>query len=318
MRAYILESLDNAPSIIDVPEPDIADNEVLVRVESASANPIDRDIVSGAVRDWMEYEFPVTLGRDLAGTLERVGPAVTRFEVGDKVFGFIAKPTAHDGSFADYVAVPEDQFIVHRPDGLGALEAGALGLASVTALMCTDATGLEPGDTLIVNGATGGVGGYAVQIGKAAGARVVASARPGREERHVRALGADATFDWSSGDVVAAIRSVQPDAAERLVDVVTGTPEALTALVRGTLSPGAHVATTRGAFDPDQLGGFEGTNVFSMADTALMTRIADLIRAGKLRATVTEVHPFERIDEAFEALSLGSLGKIAIRLAEES
>ena len=84
---------------------------------AASVNPIDSAIVAGEVRGWMDYEFPVTLGRDLAGSVERVGSAVTRFAVGDEVFGYIAKPVAHDGSFAEYVVVPEDEFIVRAADG---------------------------------------------------------------------------------------------------------------------------------------------------------------------------------------------------------
>jgi NADPH:quinone reductase-like Zn-dependent oxidoreductase len=124
--------------------PTVGEHEVLVRVHATSVNPIDSAIVAGEVRSWMDYEFPVTIGRDLAGSVERVGSAVTRFAVGDEVFGYIAKPVAHDGSFAEYVVVPEDEFIVARPTGLDALQAGALGLASVTAMMCVDATRSAP------------------------------------------------------------------------------------------------------------------------------------------------------------------------------
>jgi NADPH2:quinone reductase len=318
MRAYVLESLESPPSIVEVPEPTVADDEVLVRVQAASVNPIDQAIATGGVRDWMEYEFPVTLGRDLAGSVARVGSAVRRFAVGDDVFGFIAKPVAHDGSFADYVVVPEDQFIVHRPDGLDAQQAGALGLASVTALMCVDATGVGSGDTVLVNGATGGVGSYAIQIAKARGVHVIASARPGSEEEHVRGLGADETVDWSAGDVASAVHDAHPDGIQGLVDVVTETPAAFAALARGTLSPGGRAATTRGVGDPELLGEIESTNVFSAADTELLSQIAQLAAQGKLRAPVAEVHSLERIEDAFAALSRGAVGKIALTLSDGS
>jgi NADPH:quinone reductase-like Zn-dependent oxidoreductase len=317
MRAYILESLDRAPAIVDVPEPAVGDDEVLVRVHAASVNPIDEAIATGGVSDWMDYEFPVTLGRDLAGSVERVGSAVTRFKVGDPVFGYIAKPVARDGSFAEYVAVPEDQFIVHRPDGVDAQQAGAFGLASVTAMMCLDATGVGAGDTVLINGATGGVGSYAIQIAKARGVHVIASARPGAEEEHVRALGADEVVDWS-GDVAGAVRQAHPDGIQGIVDVVTETPEAFAELARGVLAPGGRTATTRGVGDADLLGDIENTNVFSMPDTGLMAQIAELARDGKLRAPVAEVHAFERIEDAFAALSRGAVGKIAITLVDGS
>jgi NADPH:quinone reductase-like Zn-dependent oxidoreductase len=317
MRAYVLADLDHPPALTEVAVPQIADDEVLVRVHATSVNPIDSAIAAGEVRGWMDYEFPVTLGRDLAGTVERVGAAVTRFAPGDAVFGYIAKPVAHDGSFADYVAVPEDEFIVARPAGLDALQGGALGLAAVTALMCLDATAVGAGDALLVNGATGGVGGYAVQAAKALGAEVIGTARPGAEEAHVRALGADTVVDWS-GDVGAAVRALRPDGVRGLVDVVTETPERFAALVATVLAPGGRAATTRGVADAQLLGSVEATNVFSMPQIALLERIAGLVAAGRLRAPVAEVHAFDRIEDAFAALQRGALGKIAVTLVEGS
>jgi NADPH2:quinone reductase len=318
MRAYILEDLDRPPTLADVAVPPVAENEVLVRVHASSVNPIDRAIVAGEVRSWMDYEFPVTLGRDLAGSVERVGSAVTRFAVGDDVFGYIAKPVAHDGSFAEYVSVPEDEFIVSRPAGLDAVQAGALGLAAVTAMMCVDATGVAGGDALLINGATGGVGSYAIQIAKALGVHVIASARPGAEEGHVRALGADEAVDWSDGELAARVRDEHPDGMQGLIDVVTGTPESFAALATKTLVPGGRAATTLGVGDPGLLGTIEATNVFSAPDTALLARIAELAQAGRLRAPVAEVHAFDHIDDAFAALARGALGKIAITVAEGS
>jgi NADPH:quinone reductase-like Zn-dependent oxidoreductase len=318
MRAYVLADLERPPALTEVAVPDLAADEVLVRVHATSVNPIDTAIAAGEVRDWMDYEFPVTLGRDLAGTVERVGAAVTRYRPGDEVFGYIAKAVAHDGSFAEYVAVPEDRFIVPRPPGLDAVHGGALGLAAVTALMCLDATGAGAGDTVLVNGATGGVGGYAIQAAKALGAEVMASARRGEEEEHVRGLGADEVVDWSRGNVAVQVRALRPDGVQALIDVVSDTPEGFAALARRALAPCGRAATTRGVADAELLGRIEATNVFSMPDTALMARIAELVEAGRLRAPVAEVHAFERIEDAFAALARGALGKIAVTLVEGS
>jgi len=114
------------------------------------------------------------------------------------------------------------------------------------------------------------------------------------------------------------VRAAHPDGVQGLVDVVTDTPERFATLAQTVLAPGGRAATTRGVGDPELLGAIEAANVFSAPDIALLVRIADLVREGRLRAPVAEVHGFDRIDDAFAALSRGALGKIAITLVEGS
>ena len=317
MRAYVLESFETEPRMIDLPQPEIADNELLIRVHAVSVNPVDLAIASGGAKDWLEYRFPVTLGRDLAGVVERVGPSVSTFDVGDKVFGYIAKDYAHDGSFAEYVAVPEGEFVVRQPDGIDHAQAASLGLAAVTATMCLDAAGVGEESVLLVSGATGGVGGYAVQIAKARGAHVLATARPGDEERHVRELGADEVIDWSAGAVADAVRAAHPDGIDALIDLVTPDPEAFATLAKAVLVPSGKAATTLNAADPDRLGGIEATNVWSSPEVGRMELIAGLVREGRVRAPVTDTLPFARLEEALGAVGSGAVGKIAVTLVPE-
>ena len=126
MRAITLESFDSSPALHEVPTPQIAPNEVLVRVHASSINGFDVAVASGMLQGMMEYQFPVTIGRDLAGVVEQVGSEVSRYRVGDEVFGFLAKPVLHDGTWAEYVASPEDTFIAPKPMSLDFLEAAAL------------------------------------------------------------------------------------------------------------------------------------------------------------------------------------------------
>ena len=317
MRAYVLESFDAAARLSEVPVPEISDDEILVRVHSVSVNPVDLAIASGGARDWLEYRFPVTIGRDLAGVVEAVGPAVAGFASGDRVFGYIAEDQAHRGSFSEYVAIPEGQFVIHQPEEIGATEAGALGLASVTATMCLDAAGVSNGTRLLINGATGGVGSYAIQIAKARGASVIASARPGAEEEHVRGLGADEVVDWSGGDVGSAVRELHPEGVDALIDIVTGDPGALAALAVGVLKADGKVATTLNAVDPELLHDREGTNVWSYPDTERMRTVAELVSAGRVRAPVTEVYDFDRLEDAFEAVRRGAVGKVGVRVSAD-
>src|SRR5215212_7836847 len=109
MRAIILESFDSAPTLQEIPTPQIAPNEVLVRVRASSVNPVDNSIASGRLKDMVEHEFPIMLGRDFAGVVEQAGSEVRGISVGDEVFGFITglSPTVHDGTWAELIAVPE-------------------------------------------------------------------------------------------------------------------------------------------------------------------------------------------------------------------
>ena len=187
-------------------------------------------------------------------------------------------------------------------------------------MMCVDATGVGAGDTLLINGATGGVGSYAIQIAKALGVDVIASARPGAEEDHVRALGADEVVDWSDGDLAAHVRDAHPDGVQGLVDVVTDTPERFATLAHDGARPRRpgrdHAAASA---TPSYSGAIEAANVFSAPDT----RPAGADRRPRARRGACALrwprcHAFDRIDDAFAALSRGALGKIAITLVEGS
>jgi NADPH:quinone reductase len=139
VKAVTLNDFDTAPVLReDLPAPTPASNEVLVRVHASSVNPADNSIAAGMLRQMgVEYEFPVILGRDYAGVVEQLGSDVTRYSVGDAVFGFLlhANPTAHEGSWAELIAVPQDKFIGPAPEGVDVAIAGAAPLAGITAML---------------------------------------------------------------------------------------------------------------------------------------------------------------------------------------
>src|SRR3989442_236260 len=107
-----------APALLDLPRPEPADGEVLVRVQASSVNGFDGAVAAGYLQGMMEQRFPFVLGKDFAGTVERVGPGVSHFAVGERVFGVVMKPFLGDGAFGEYVTVPEGLGIARRPDGL--------------------------------------------------------------------------------------------------------------------------------------------------------------------------------------------------------
>src|SRR5712691_13453068 len=173
------------------------------------------------LKGMVEYAFPVTRGRDFAGVVETVGSGVSRYQPGDRVYGFLvhANPTVHDGSWADYLVVPEDTSVARKPDSVDVGMAGAAPLAAITALAALDA--LEPaGDTtVLVVGASGGVGSFFVQLAAAAGATVIAPALP-EDQDYLRGLGIDEIIDRNA-DVAAAVLEAHPDGVDAILDLVS-------------------------------------------------------------------------------------------------
>ena len=167
MNAVTLDSLEAQPALRDdLPAPTVADNEVLVRVHASSVNPVDNAIAAGMLSGMAEHTFPVVLGRDYAGVVEQVGANVSRYAPGDQVYGFVlhANPEVHDGSWAELIAVPEDTQVAHSPAGIDIATAGAAPVAGIAAITAVDALQLSAEDTLLVVGASGGVGSLAVQL----------------------------------------------------------------------------------------------------------------------------------------------------------
>src|SRR5215217_1283645 len=315
MRAITLQSFDRSPELHEVPTPQIAPNEVLVRVHASSINAFDVAVATGILQGMMEYQFPVTIGRDLAGIVEQVGSEVSRYGVGDEVFGFLATAVLHDGTWADYVTSPEDTFIAPKPTNLAFLEAGALPVAGVAALISVDTLDPSEGERVLVVGATGGVGSYAVQLAAKRGARVVATAQP-EDEDYVRDLGAAETVDHTREDVVSVVRERYPDGIEGLADFANFADSF--APLAELVAPGGRAASTLGAADAEQLVArdIRATNVVGTPDPALLTRLAELADSGELRVPVQRTFSLEEATDGLDAFQGGHVrGKFAISVA---
>ncbi|MCU1415482.1 MAG: NADPH:quinone reductase [Microbacteriaceae bacterium] len=313
MRAYVLEDFGVEPRMAHVPLPDIGDEDVLVRVLASSVNPHESHVISGAARTYMEYRFPVTLGSDVSGIVEEVGRSVTRFMPGDKVFGALRGRVAHRGTFADYAALPADCLVL-QPSGLDNIDAGTLGLASLTAVACVEALGASAGHTVLIVGASGGVGSVAIQLLASVGAKVIATARGREGAKYVRSLGAVETVERAD-DVASVVRLAHPDGIDGVLDLVLSDSQRLTRLASNVLSIGGSVVSTLRAADPEALTGARTTNVVATANPVALQHIADLVGAGCLRPSVSKVFDFEEITEAISAQQSGVLGKVAVRIA---
>jgi len=309
MRAITLNAPETPPaSREDLPEPTPADNTVLVRVHASSVNPVDGSIAAGLLAQMgVEYEYPVTLGRDYAGTVEQTGAAVSGFKPGDQVFGFLlhANPTARDGAWAELITVSEELSIAPAPDGIELATAGVAPLAGITAMTAIDALDLSEGDVLLVAGAAGGVGSLAVQLAARAGARILAPALP-EDEAFLRELGASDVLP-RDGDIAQLVRERYPDGVDALLDLVYYAPGTYDA----PLKPGARVASPTGAAGE----GPGRTNLMAAPSPQNLRRLGALLTDGTLRIPVQATYELAQAPEALAALTgEHTQGKLAIQV----
>jgi NADPH:quinone reductase len=279
MKAIALTAPDAPLALTDLPVPTPGPNEVLVRVHASSVNPADNGIAAGMLKQMgIEYEYPVILGRDYAGVVEQVRPEVTRYVVGDEVFGFLlhAYPTVRDGSWAELIAVPEDMFIAKAPEGVDVTVAGAAPLAGIAAMTAIDALELSAGDTVLIVGATGGVGSLAVQLAARAGATVVAASLA-EDEAYLRELGVSELLP-RDGELAAAARDQHPDGFDAVLDLVNYAPDVPASLVK----EGGRVASPTGAAGE----GPGRTMVMAAPTPENLERLARLLADGTLRVPI--------------------------------
>jgi NADPH:quinone reductase len=193
----------------DLPAPVPTGSQALVRVKAAALNPVDTYIRAGTIP--MNIPLPFIVGCDLAGVVEKVGPNAKRFKVGDRVWGSNQGLLGRQGTFAEYAAVDEC-WLYPIPDGVSDETAAACALVSITAHLglVRDAK-LQPGETLFVNGGTGGVGAMVVQMSKAIGAKVITTAGSEEKLKRCRALGADVAINYKTEDVAARVKEAAPN-----------------------------------------------------------------------------------------------------------
>lgn len=310
MRAVGLESFEEGPKVLEVPVPQPGPGEVLVKVSHSSINGFDVGVAFGMVKDMMEHRFPVVLGKDFAGTVEAVGEGVSGFSKGDAVFGVLMREYVGDGTLAEYVVIPEAIGLTRLPEELDPATAGALGLAGTAAHATVGATSPVAGETLLIGGATGGVGAKAIQLAARRGSSVVATARPGEEADFVTGLGAKQTVDYTA-DVASQVRAIAADGVDAAIHLA-GDGLELAGLVR----PGGRFASTLGV-GPDQLSDkdLEATAVVAMPTRDVLDTLAEKVVAGELQVAIGRTYELEQVPQAIKEFAQGSLGKFAVTIS---
>ncbi len=298
MRAFAIDEFGASGSIHETPLPEPAEGQVRVRVEAASINPADVAILGGAYKDFMPHHFPLVPGLDLGGTVDAVGPAVDGLRVGDPVFGVHGKMSVGEGALAEY-AVASVATLARRPSSIDAPFGAALSLAGVSALQMVEASDLKAGDTVLLLGASGGIGSIAVQLVTAAGATSIAVTRAANHD-YVRNLGARETIDYATSDVVEAVRAAHPEGLAAVFDMLGD--KALVGRLAELVRPGGHVVSMLGGADVGPLAarGVTGLNIRTEATTERLERLAGFVEAGTVRRP--EIRTL-RLDQAGEGLA---------------
>jgi NADPH:quinone reductase-like Zn-dependent oxidoreductase len=333
MKAVIAETY-GGPEVLeltDVPVPQVGPNGVLVRVHACSVNPVDWKLRKGLLSALWNLRFPVIWGCDLSGVVEQVGSAVTLFRPGDEVYGFkhgkVAK--TYRGTYAEYAVVPENA-LARKPPGLSHEESAAIPLAALTAWQSLVGLGnLQAGQRVLIHAAAGGVGVFAVQVAKAVGAYVAATAGTGNQD-FLRQLGADLTIDYtrvriedklSGYDLVldGVGKSVWASSLRvlkrggRLVTLAIPIPHEKAGKLRFFSTAIAGVVA---GFARALLGGKRLLILNIKPRGGELEKINTLIESGKLRPVIEKVFPLEEIAEAHRVSEQGHVrGKLVVKIS---
>jgi NADPH:quinone reductase-like Zn-dependent oxidoreductase len=294
----------------DAPRPKPQAGEVLIRVHAAGVNPIDWKVREGHMKDFWPHKFPLILGWDVSGTVEEVGPRVSRFKIGDEVYS-LPDPT-RNGAYADYIVVRESELAL-KPNSLHHIRAAAVPLAALTAWQSLfDTAQLQPGQRVLIHAGSGGVGHLAVQLAKWKGAYVFATASTKNQDL-LRKLGVDEPIDYTqqrfedvARNIDIVLDTIGGETQERSLSVLKK-GGVLVSLVQPPSEEKAKELGVRAAFVAGHPSG------------AQLAEIAKMIDSGKLAPVIDRILPLSEVLRAHELSEPGHVrGKIVLRVKDQT
>jgi NADPH:quinone reductase-like Zn-dependent oxidoreductase len=311
MKAIVVHEYGGAEVLHyeEAPRPQPNDNEVLIRVLAASVNPVDAAIRSGKYAEYFHTKLPLIPGMDAAGVIEKAGSKITTLKAGDPVYAFFT--LREEGGYAEFALAKEGE-VARKPSSITYEEAAAVPAAGSTAWQAlVDAAKLGPGQTVLIHGGSGGVGHFAIQIAKARGARVIATASTANQE-FLKKLGVDQAIDYT---------------ATKFEDVVKDVDVVLDAVGGDTLRRSYSVVKKGGiivtiAGEPDQAAldahGIRGVSISAAPKSETFAELTRLIEDGKVKPVVTQVFPLAEVAKAQEQIATRhTRGKIILRVSPD-
>lgn len=292
--------------LVDLPRPKVGPGEILVRVRTASVNPVDWKVMSGGLDGLMDTVFPAIPGWDVAGVVEQVGIDTPEFSLGDEVMAYARKDAIHAGTFAELVTVPV-RAAAHKPASLDWDTAGALPLAGLTAYQLLTRLDTASTDTVLVHGAAGGVGSIGVQIALNLGARVIGTASEKNHDR-LRALGVEPV---TYGDGLAdRVRALAPEGVTVVADFVGGVTDVTVAVLA---EGGRHASIA-----DNTVLEHGGQWMWVRPNAADLTALGALVEAGAVTVPVAQTFGLEDLADAFTLSREGHTpGKIVLAVSTD-
>lgn len=312
MKAAFFEEfgeLDNI-QIGEMNRPEPGEGEILLKVEAAGVNPVDAAVVRGMLKDAIPTEFPAIPGWDVGGTVVENGFSARRFKEGEKVYAYARRPMIQHGTFAEYIALPES-YLSKCPKNISMEEAGGIPLVGLTAYQALfDAGNLKEDQTLLILGASGGVGTLAIQLAKSVGATVVGVASE-KNHDYMKEIGADKTVDYSDGDVGKQVAELTGGSVDLIFHCSRGNSlsECMDADI--VSDDGKVVSITKSK--PEEGWNVTYEYVFVEPNSSQLNHMADLAVTGELKVPSIKTYS---LDEASQALkdveTLHNRGKLVI------
>ncbi len=293
-------------STLDIPE--VKEGEVLIRIKAAGVNPVDSVVREGYLSSFIPVVFPAIPGWDVAGVVEERGFSARRFNVGDEVYAYARRPTVQYGTFAEYLVLPES-YLAHRPRTISWEEAAGIPLVGLTAYQSLyDAGNLQENQTVLILGASGGVGSLGIQLAKARGARVIGVASQ-KNHRFMQELGADHTLDYQNTNLGEEVKQIYPAGVNLIFDCASG--ETLQQSLSALKPTGKLVSILNQGQDLDPAIQFQ--YVFVEPNARQLEHLRDLAETGKLRVHVSQTFPLAAAKEALQQIETHhTTGKIVI------
>jgi len=316
MKAIAIEEFGGPEKLklIDLPMPEVASDEVLIKVMAAGVNPVDYKIREGYLKDLFPHEFPLIPGWDVAGVVEKVGDSVTRLSQGDEVYAYCRKEVVKAGAYAEYISLSAD-VVAHKPKVLSFEQAASVPLASLTAYQSLfDAAKIEEGETVLIHAAAGGVGGFAVQFAANAGAEVIGTASF-KNHDYVRNMGASRVIDYTECDFRELIKDNYPDGIDVAFDCVGG--EVLLKSADVLKEGGRLVSISKSPEEEAQLrSDINYHYVFVEPNAAQLEKIAKMVDGDLLGTHIACVLSLEDAAEAHDMMeSRHTSGKVVLSLS---
>jgi NADPH:quinone reductase-like Zn-dependent oxidoreductase len=291
----------------DGPRPEPKENELLVRVIACGVNPADPLVISGRLAKEFGTHLPLTPGYDVAGVVEKTGAKVTKFKKGDAVYGY----ALFGGGWAEYAVLAENE-AASKPKNATFTDAAAVPLAALTAWQALiDIAKLSAGQTVLIHGGSGGVGSFAVQIAKARGARVIATASTANQDL-LKQLGADVAIDYA--------KTKFEDVAKEVDVVLDSVGRDTLARTYAVVKKGGIIVTLVARPDQAELDryGVRGSSLWAKPDGNELAEITKLIEVGKIKPIVSQVLPLsDAVKAVQQAATHHTRGKLVLKIAEE-